>query len=133
MSAVFGERLRDLRFKAGYSVAALARHLGYSTPYVSDVERGHRLPFDEKTIRKAASFLNVDPEPLLRAAEEARGTIRFDIERYPDVAIDLLSSLARSGRSEETYQALFDTLKKRDEQMKNKKKDEQMKNKKKEP
>src|SRR5579862_4598867 len=110
MGTVFGELLRDLRFKAGYSVGALARHLGCSTPYVSDVERGRRGPFDENKIRKAASFLNADPDPLLRAALETRGAIRLDIEGYPDVAIDLLRSLARSERSEETYQELLDTL-----------------------
>jgi transcriptional regulator with XRE-family HTH domain len=118
MDTLFGDLLRKLRAKAGFSVGDLARHLGYSVVYVSDVERGRRGPFEEDKIREAASFLRVDADPLLRAALESRGTFKLDVEGYPSVAFDLLSSLARGERSKETYQKLLETLKKEDQKKK---------------
>lgn len=73
MGTVFGDLLRQVREDARVSMGTLARHLGISVPYLSDVERGNRLPFNNERIRNIAVFLKVDPVPLLTAAARSRG------------------------------------------------------------
>lgn len=77
----FGELLRKSRSAVGKTLGDVARHLGVSIPYVSDVERGARAPWDEKRIRSVAAFLGVVPDDLLAAAAESRGAIELDASR----------------------------------------------------
>jgi transcriptional regulator with XRE-family HTH domain len=44
---VLGKRIRELRAERGMSLRQLARRLGVSAAYVSDVELGRRLPSDK--------------------------------------------------------------------------------------
>lgn len=74
----FGKLLREAREAAERSMGALARHLGVSVPYLSDVERGNRQPLTDERIRTAAAFLGVDSRPLLKAAAETRGAFQLD-------------------------------------------------------
>jgi transcriptional regulator with XRE-family HTH domain len=82
MSKLFGDLLRDYRVDAGVSLITVARHLGLSVPYVSDIERNKRAPLTRERILKVAELLNVRPETLLTAAAEQAGII----ERKPDQA-----------------------------------------------
>lgn len=77
----FGETLRKRRNAAGKTLGDIARFLGVSIPYVSDVERGARAPWDEKRIRAVAAFLGTDPDGLLAAAAESRGAFELDASR----------------------------------------------------
>jgi transcriptional regulator with XRE-family HTH domain len=115
MPSVFGDLSRAWRIEARFSIGDVARHLGYSIPYVSDVERGRRDPYEVNKIHELATFLGKDAAPLLRAALESRGTFKLNVEGYSGAAFDLLSSLARGERSEDTYKKLLKTLKKEDE------------------
>lgn len=73
MKTTFGKLLRQLREDAKVSMGALARHLGVSVAYLSDVERSNRAPLTHDRICRAAEFLTVKAEPLLEAAAESRG------------------------------------------------------------
>lgn len=73
----YGALLRQVRGKSGKSMGALARHLGLSTPYLSDVELGHSAPLTSSYTLKAAKFLGVDAIPLLVAANRSRDAIEF--------------------------------------------------------
>jgi transcriptional regulator with XRE-family HTH domain len=115
LDTTFGELLRQLRVAAGKSVGALARHLGVSVVYVSDVERGRRGPFVMDKLYQTATFLGVDPEVLVRAATNDKGSVNLDTKDYPDSAIDLFTSLARGKRREEIYQKLLKVLTAEDE------------------
>lgn len=115
MDTRFGELLRKVRVDAQRSLGEVARHLGVSVVYLSDVERGRRGPLSLQKIIDAASFLGVRPLPLLKSAAQHRGSFDLDVTDYPDSAFELLSSLARGKRSDEIYQQLLQALEKYDE------------------
>jgi transcriptional regulator with XRE-family HTH domain len=97
----FGEALRRHRRKAGKTLGDLARLLGVSVVYVSDVERGNRRPLSNERILRVADFLDADPTPLIDMAARERGVIEYDITKArpleADVVGGLVSGLARGG------------------------------------
>jgi transcriptional regulator with XRE-family HTH domain len=95
MAHLFGALLRELRETADLSMGALARHLGVSVPYLSDVERGHRPPLVDEKIHRAAAVLRVDPAGLLKAAGETRGAFQLDVANVSGRALEVGAMLAR--------------------------------------
>jgi transcriptional regulator with XRE-family HTH domain len=96
-----GQRLHELRDKADLSLRELAKKVGISSPFLSDIELGRRFP-SEEILAKLASALNVSLEDLKqydnrepiadlkrlmdsnpkRVFEKSHtGTIRFSIRR----------------------------------------------------
>ena len=73
----FGSLLRTMRESAGKSMGEVARHLGLTVPFISDVERGNRGPLPPEKIRLVAAFLGIDSTELLRAAAESRGVVQL--------------------------------------------------------
>ena len=57
----FGEKIREARSEKGISLTELAKQLGVTKVYVSDVERGRRAPFNLKRIRQVSEILDCDP------------------------------------------------------------------------
>jgi len=105
MAQRFGEQLRDARRKAEKTLGDVARLLGVSVVYVSDVERGNRKPFTRDRIFKIAKFLETGPDSLLQAADRERGFIEYDITKARPLEADVVSGfvagLARGGVSDE--------------------------------
>lgn len=64
----FGTLLSEAREAASVTQRFVAERLGIAASHVSDVECGHRPPFEEARILQAAKILNADPVPLLQAA-----------------------------------------------------------------
>ncbi|HEY0143636.1 MAG TPA: helix-turn-helix transcriptional regulator [Thermoanaerobaculia bacterium] len=95
MAKKFGALLREIREHAEVTMGQLARHLDVSVPYLSDVERGNRPPLVDSKIFRAAEFLDVQPDELLRAAAEARGAFQLDASRVSEPARQLGAMLAR--------------------------------------
>jgi transcriptional regulator with XRE-family HTH domain len=58
-----GQRLRELRDKADLSLRELAKRIGISSPFLSDIELGRRFP-SEEILAKLAHALNVSLEDL---------------------------------------------------------------------
>jgi transcriptional regulator with XRE-family HTH domain len=58
-----GKRLRELRDRADLSLRELAKRVGISGPFLSDIELGRRFP-SEEILAKLASALNVPLEDL---------------------------------------------------------------------
>ena|SRR6516162_518291 len=58
-----GQRLHQLRDSADLSLRELAKRIGVSAPFLSDIELGRRFP-SEEILGKLASALNVSPEDL---------------------------------------------------------------------
>lgn len=104
MRQTFGQLLRKARREEGKTLGELARALGISVVYLSDVERGNRKPFAKKRILNVADLLKRGPEELLRAADFERGFIEYDIAGAKpleaDVVTGLVAGLARGGLSE---------------------------------
>ncbi len=60
-----GQKIKDLRLRAGYSQEELAGKAGLHRTYMSDIERGER-NVSVENIKKIADALNVDPSDLLK-------------------------------------------------------------------
>jgi transcriptional regulator with XRE-family HTH domain len=58
-----GQRLRELRDKADLSLRELAKIIGISPPFISDIELGRRFP-SEEILKKLARALDVSLEDL---------------------------------------------------------------------
>jgi len=84
----FGSLLREARNAKGMSQRDLATALGFSSPYVSDVESGRRNPFSDENLSKISSMLDVSLERLKRAANVSRGffTLPTASTRHNEVA-----------------------------------------------
>jgi transcriptional regulator with XRE-family HTH domain len=67
-------------------MAELARHLGVSVSYISDVELGSRTPLSTPRILAAATFLSADPKPLLEAAAKQRGSYELEATAVSETA-----------------------------------------------
>lgn len=69
----FGNAVRDARKAKGISLRTLAETLGYSAPFVSDVEHGKRKPFvSDVALQKTASLLDLDLAHLRNLAHLTR-------------------------------------------------------------
>lgn len=114
MAERFGEVLRRARQDAEMTLGNVAKLLGVSVVYVSDVERGNRKPFSNERILKVASFLNTDPAPLIAAADVEKGVIEYDITKAKPleatVVGDLVSGLARGGVTDEQLEQIKNIL-----------------------
>jgi transcriptional regulator with XRE-family HTH domain len=114
MADRFGDLLRKLRRNADKTLGDVARALGISVVYVSDVERGNRNPFSTERILKVAEFLKADAEPLIAAAERENGFIEYDLRKAPPleahVVGGLIHGLARGGVSEEQLEKIQEIL-----------------------
>ena len=58
-----GQRIRELRDKADLSLRGLAKRIGISSPFLSDIELGRRFP-SEEILGKLAAALNVPVQDL---------------------------------------------------------------------
>ena len=75
-----GQRLHQLRDKADLSLRELAKKVGISSPFLSDIELGRRFP-SEEILAKLAGALNVSLEELKQY--DNRGPIA-DLKRLMD-------------------------------------------------
>jgi transcriptional regulator with XRE-family HTH domain len=101
----FGDLLRTLRRKANKTLGNVARELGVSIVYLSDVERGNRKPFNTERLIQLARYLEVDAAALIEAADKERGIIEYDIRKARPLEVDvvggLVAGLARGGVTDE--------------------------------
>ena len=89
---IFGSYLRGLRLKKKVTLRQLARHLGCSDPYLSDVELGRRAPLTDSRIHQAATFLGVEPNKLRLKAAVSRGLFKLPTKvssKHDELAVRL--------------------------------------------
>jgi transcriptional regulator with XRE-family HTH domain len=105
-----------MRRKADKTLGDVARELGVSIPYLSDVERGNRKPFTTERLIQLAVFLKANPTLLIEAADREKGIIEYDIRRasplQADVVGGLVAGLARGGVSDEQLENIRTILNK---------------------
>lgn len=88
----FGDFVRKARTAKGISLRCLADDLGYSAPYLSDIENGKRNPFSEATVLShLAKLLGVNLADLKHAADVSRGsyTLPQATPKHNEVAVAL--------------------------------------------
>lgn len=93
MKINFGDVVRKLRIAKGKRLVNVAKAMGWSAVYLSDIERGKRNPPSVKDIRKLAEILEVDPGVLLEAA--ARSQKPIDLTELPPNAREVALALMR--------------------------------------
>ena len=81
MSQEFGRKFRRWRKEAGLTMGEVARKLGLSIPYISDIERGTRPPPRVEILKKAARILGRDPRDVVVSAAQSRG--RYELSTTP--------------------------------------------------
>ena len=114
MAERFGDLLRGLRRKADRTLGDVARDLGISVVYLSDVERGNRKPFTTERLIKLAKSLKTDPTALIEAADKEKGIIEYDIRKASplerDVVGGLVAGLARGGVTDGQLESIREIL-----------------------
>ena len=76
----FGAYLRSLRLSRGIGLRELARQLGISAPYLSDLEKDKRGAPPVDLVRAIVKILDADSEIIYDLAGKSRNTIASDIE-----------------------------------------------------
>lgn len=66
LAKAFGRRVRELRLKQGLTQESLAEAAGVHTTFISNVERGYRVP-SVPTLLRLAGGLGVEPGKLVDA------------------------------------------------------------------
>lgn len=89
----FGGALRGARTAARKTLGDVARHMGVSISFLSDVEHGRRNPLDSQQITAVAAFLGVASQPLLVAAAKERQSVKISSQR--EDVLEVAAGLAR--------------------------------------
>ncbi len=124
-----GHRVKALRVQIGLTQAAMARKLGISVSYLSQVENGDRpltpliqialrrefhghwdTASDDETTALMAAVLDAFSDPDLAATSADKEMIRRAVKRQPLLARQLVATRAAYLRSQEELRALDDRL-----------------------
>jgi transcriptional regulator with XRE-family HTH domain len=103
-----GEAVRYIREQRGVTLRELARRIGVSAPFLSDVEHNRR---STDRLRELSSALDVPFEQLARFDGRLSGDIKEWISANPEIA-SLLQDLRASGRTAQELRAALLALKK---------------------
>lgn len=115
----FGELLTSLREEKDVTLRELARGIGVSAPFLSDVEKGRRSALTAERIEKAAAVLhlnNAEETALYNAAGKQKNSIPPDLPEYI-MGHEYVSVALRTARdlnaSEDEWQRFVDDLRRR--------------------
>ncbi|MCI2205139.1 MAG: helix-turn-helix domain-containing protein [Oscillospiraceae bacterium] len=115
----FGELLTFFREKKDVTLRELARGIGVSAPFLSDVEKGRRAALTAERIEKVVVVLHLDEEEataLYNAAGKQKNSIPPDLPEYI-MEHEYVSAALRTARdldaSEEEWQRFVDDLRRR--------------------
>lgn len=117
----FGELLTQLREKKDKTLRELARAIGVSAPFLSDVEKGRRSALTAERIDKVAAVLQLDQDErnaLFDAAGKQKNSIPPDLPDYI-MEHEFVSAALRTARdldaSEEEWKRFVEDLRRRKE------------------
>ena len=104
----FGKMLRQERKERGMMLADMARVLGLSSPYLSQLETGVR-PLNSRVVEKVIQFLELNQSDAAKMRRAAASSVQASVDT---VTIDLSSDLSRLDRELASNLALsFNRLK----------------------
>lgn len=117
----FGEFITKKREDKGITLRDMAKKLEITPPYLSDVEKDRRNPFDLEKLNQLAQFLGLSEEDrvlMLDLAGKKRGEVPPDLPSYI-MERDYVSVALRAARdldaSEDEWKRFVEDLKKRKE------------------
>ena len=115
----FGEFIEKKREEKGITLRAMAKELGFSAPFYSDVEKDRRNPFAIEKLEQIARILILSDEDritMYNLAGQKRDEIAPDLPNYIK-SNDYVSAALRTARDldagEEEWLAFIEELKKR--------------------
>ena len=115
----FGEFINKKRVAAKLSMRDIAKKLDISAPFLSDVEKGRRGPFDYDKLKLLAEVLNLSEEEehqMLDLAGSYRDTIAPDLPEYIKEK-EYVTAALRTARDleagEEEWKAFVEELRRR--------------------
>lgn len=117
--ANFGEFISKKRIEKKITLRKLADMLGVSAPFLTDVEKDRRNPFDMEKLTKLAHILQLSQEEndlMLDLAGKKRNAVAPDLPEYI-MERDYVSAALRTARDldagEEEWKHFVEELKKR--------------------
>lgn len=115
----FGAFLSEKREERDISLRELARQLGVSAPFLSDVEKNRSAPFIQERLEKAAEIMHLSIEEKTQMYDivgRQRDSVAPDLPEYIK-GRDYVSAALRTARDlnagEKEWQQFIDELKKR--------------------
>lgn len=107
-----GNLVAKLRIQSGFSMAQLAVRVGINPIYLSQVERGVRLPSDE-IIRNLADFFKLDENDLFDMVGRVPLVVREELEKQ-SMLQSLLKEMVKvkldEQKKQEIYQEFFNSF-----------------------
>lgn len=115
----FGDFLQEKRTEKKISLRKMAESLGFSAPFLSDVEKDRRNPPDIDKLEQIVRILNLsddERETMMNLAGQRRNSVAPDLSEYI-MERDYVSSVLRTAKdldaSEEEWLAFVEELKKK--------------------
>lgn len=119
MYANFGEFISKKRVEKEITLRKMADMLGVSAPFLTDVEKDRRNPFDMEKLTQLAQILNLSKEEnaqMLDLAGKKRNAVAPDLPEYI-MERDYVSAALRTARDldagEEEWNQFVEELRKR--------------------
>ena len=119
MYANFGEFISRKRVEKQITLRKMADMLGVSAPFLTDVEKDRRNPFDMEKLTQLARILNLSKEEnalMLNLAGKKRNAVAPDLPEYI-MERDYVSAALRTARDldagEEEWNQFVEELRKR--------------------
>lgn len=117
--ANFGEFISKKRVEKQITLRKMADMLGVSAPFLTDVEKDRRNPFDMEKLTQLAQILGLTPEEneiMYNLAGKKRNAVAPDLPEYI-IERDYVSAALRTARDldagEEEWMKFVEELKKR--------------------
>lgn len=117
--ANFGEFISKKRVEKQITLRKMADMLGVSAPFLTDVEKDRRNPFDMEKLTQLAQILELTPEEneiMYNLAGKKRNAVAPDLPEYI-IERDYVSAALRTARDldagEEEWMRFVEELKKR--------------------
>ncbi len=119
MYANFGEFISKKRIEKKITIRKMAEMLNVSAPFLTDVEKDRRNPFDMEKLTQLANILNLSKEEnalMLDLAGKKRNAVAPDLPEYI-MGRDYVSAALRTARDldagEEEWNQFVEELRKR--------------------
>jgi transcriptional regulator with XRE-family HTH domain len=105
-----GEYICDLRAERGLTLVQLGEQLGVSANYLSELERGLKMPSD-LFVRKLSDFFGINEDIIFKRLGKIPLAAREELESSLHLQ-ETLAEINRSRMSEDTKQKMYDEISK---------------------
>jgi len=109
-----GTMIRDVRVQTGLSLRGLAKQLGITPSYQSDIENDRRVP-SEDVLKKIAESLGLEFEELMASAGRLGDCVERYLRRQP-VAGTLFRRLSETNAPENLLREIIETVEKQNQE-----------------